>query len=324
MKELNYLLIGGAGFLGSHLAARMLYDKHFIVLDNLSSGSLDNLHRIVNPEDHKFIYGDAADLQVLCNVCIKNSVDIIINAATAGLPQSLENPEFVFLQEITIAKNICQALRLGYAGRLVHISTSEVYGNADEYPININIQPKPQTTYAAGKASADILIETYRRLYGINAMIIRPFNMFGERQAPEMYSALMPKVLKSIFSGDDIIIHGDGYQTRDYMYVKDTVTIILKLIQMQKHEPSYLICSEQEIHIIDFVHMIIEEAQTLGISISSNIRFNGKRQGDLTRLLGENNWRFGDYKQTPINIAIKNTIKWYQNYYTKEERGYGT
>ena len=307
---LRYLLIGGAGFLGSHLADKLSQSNEIFILDNLLSGALENL-KGVKDLNNRFFYGDATKFNKVAQVCVENNIDIIINVATAGLPRSLVYPEWVFEQEVKIATVLCQIMRNKFAKRLIHFSTSEVYGNAEEYPINSETGFKPQTTYAAGKVAADTLIGTYKRHYGIDATIIRPFNLYGYRQTPKEFQAIIPKAIQSILHEEPVEIYGDGLQTRDFTYVSDCVNVICRIMGLSKPEDVYIICSEREIPIRDLITFMRDRCEDL---FEKKLHFNflPKRRGDVKRLLGTNNWCFSDFKTTSLDEGLRNTIKWYK------------
>jgi UDP-glucose 4-epimerase len=180
------------------------------------------------------------------------TVDIIFDLAVIPLPTSLEQPQFCFDTNVRITSVLCELLRKGYFETLVHFSSSEAYGSARVVPMGESHPLEPLTPYAASKAASDHLVRTYAATFGVDALVVRPFNNYGPRQNDRQYAGIIPTLLKSAFEERAFTLFGDGLQTRDYIYVTDTVQAALELYKCHQASGQVVnIASGQEISIID-------------------------------------------------------------------------
>ena len=231
---MKVLVTGGAVFIGSNLVKKLAQDNKVdkvLVLDLITyAGNLRNLDGI-DPNKLKLIIGDVSNGQLMENVV--EEADFIFHlAAETHVTRSIYDNHQFFHTDVMGTQAICNAA-LKYSTRrstdipFIHISTSEVYGTAefnlmDEYhPLN------PCSPYAAAKAGADRLVYSYGRTYGLNSLIIRPFNQFGPHQHPEK---LIPRFITNCMSQDPMIIHGNGDASRDWTHVEDTTNWLKDLI----------------------------------------------------------------------------------------------
>ncbi len=226
------MVIGGAGFIGSHLVDTLIDEKPegIYVVDNLFLGNKENLagafRRYPKLKFHKL---DATDGKSMRRLIRKEKIGIIFNLATKPIGYSFVDPTDACLVNVQIISHLLESLRYGEIQHLIHFSTSEVYGSAlhthmrEDHPLN------PHTTYAAGKAAADLLIRSYQQSFGTRVLIIRPFNNYGPRQNEGLYAAVIPITMKKLLAGEPPVIADNGLQTRDFIFVKDTVRITLAL-----------------------------------------------------------------------------------------------
>lgn len=212
------MVLGGAGFIGSHLVDTLLAEGDLVcVVDNLFLGKTSNL-----PSSIMFAEIDASNPIVLGGVIRDVQPDTIYNLAVMPLPHSLEHPRENVLRNIEIVQNVCEELRRGMVKRLVHFSSSEVYGSAEYEPMCENHPWKASTPYAASKAAGDLICLSYVKTFDCDISIIRPFNNYGPRQNSGAYAGIIPLTIRRILDHEDLVIYGDGNQTRDYIFVKDT------------------------------------------------------------------------------------------------------
>ena len=257
----TFLLIGGAGFIGSHLADFLLKNKanRVIILDNFFLGSKDNLSFASRkyPNKLSIIEGDACNYGLISKIIEKYTPEIVVNLATKALLHSFVDPADAYKVNTDIILNLLEPLRENKYKKLVHISTSEVFGTAEYVPMDENHPRKPETTYAAGKAAADLAVESYINMFNVNAVILRPFNNYGPRQNPNSLAAVIPKTVKSIMLGGAPIIEGDGLQTRDFIYVEDTVRVISQFFSFDRSPlTEYNIGSGEETTIKEIIEVI--------------------------------------------------------------------
>jgi UDP-glucose 4-epimerase len=216
----NIIISGGAGFIGSYLIEECirLKAKTIIVLDNLSVGKLENIQHIKNKVIFKKI--DCEDLNKIKNIIKKYEIDVVFNLATIALPFSFKYPRKTLETNTIITLNFLELLRNKKYKTLCHFSSSEIYGSAKIVPMNEEHPKNPTTTYAAGKLAADLAIQTYVKMFGIDAFILRPFNNYGPRQLITRDEiGVIPKTVKRILKNLKPIIYGSGKQIRDFIFV---------------------------------------------------------------------------------------------------------
>ena len=230
IKDSTILVVGGAGFIGSHLVDRLITEdaSKVIIMDNLFIGMKENLVNALNKG--AILHVDNAENQeALLHIIEKFEVDIVFNCATKPLNYSFINPADAYMTNVLVVKNLLELQRKRAFQTLCHFSSSEAYGSSEYQPMDEQHPLIPLTTYAAGKASADLLLQSYVNMFDLDAFIVRPFNNYGPRQNFEGEMAgVIPVTINKIMEGSPPEIHGDGSQTRDYIYVKDTIISFLR------------------------------------------------------------------------------------------------
>ena len=229
LKGKNVLVVGGAGFIGSHLSESLIEYKikKIIILDDLSVGKKENLKKINN----KIIFkkGNAENYKILDQLTKKYKIDYIFNLATLALPFSFKFPKKTFETNIKVILNLLELLRKKKFLSLCHFSTSEIYGTSIYTPMDEKHPTVPTTSYAAGKLAADKALISYCKMFNLDAFIVRPFNNYGPRQLITREEiGVIPKTIRRIYNLKNPIIYGNGKQKRDFIFVKDTVSYILK------------------------------------------------------------------------------------------------
>ena len=236
MSELTgarVMVTGGAGFIGSHLVDAVLAEgaESVAVVDTFFLGREENLEGArARHGDALTVYReDAGDLGAMTAVCQAERPDLAFNLATKALLYSFFNPVGAFQVNVSIASALGELMRQRAFPKLVHLSSSEVYGTAQQISMAEDHPLLAETSYAAGKAAADLLLMSYVNMYGLDIVTVRPFNNYGPRQNDGAFAAIVPLTIKRLLGGDAPIIEGDGLQTRDFIYVQDTVAAILAL-----------------------------------------------------------------------------------------------
>lgn len=230
----SVLVTGGAGFIGSHLVDRLLVEEpsRITVVDNFFLGHESNLAAAQAVRaDLEVVRLDAADLAAMQDVVSSRAVDVVFDLAVIPLPTSLAYPAWTISTNVGIVTAFCEIARRGLVDRLVHVSSSEAYGSARYVPMDEDHPHDSITPYAASKSAGDRIIESYVRTFGIDARTVRPFNNFGPRQNPGSYAGIIPIVVRRVLEGETIEIHGDGEQTRDFIFAPNTADMIVKVAE---------------------------------------------------------------------------------------------
>jgi UDP-glucose 4-epimerase len=221
----RYLVTGGAGFIGSHLVGRMLNDGDRVrILDDFSSGSLDNLPFAARfPHALEIVRGDIRDLEAV--EAAAAGVEVIFHqAALRSVPRSVEDPLGTNAQNVTGTLHVLEAARRAGVRRVVYASSSSVYGESPELPKCEDQMPLPISPYAVSKAVGEQYARVWSRLYGVETVGLRYFNVFGPRQDPKSeYAAVIPRFVLWGLQGAPLEVHGTGEQSRDFTFIDNVV-----------------------------------------------------------------------------------------------------
>lgn len=307
----SILVTGGAGFIGSHLVDRLIADgaAHVAVIDNMFLGSEDNLAD-AQATGKLTLYKDDAEFSTSLDFIFqRHSIDIVFNCATKALNYSFMNPANAFSTNVTVVLNLLELLRGGAYKTLCHFSTSEVYGSAVYEPMDEKHPRNPTTTYAAGKAAADLAVESFVHMFGLDAFIVRPFNNYGPRQNHKgLLAGVIPLTAWRIFNGIAPEIHGDGLQTRDFIHVQDTVDAVVKLFRVLPAGEAVNISTDNQISIGDLVTRIAQ-----GLDFQGEIVRKPARAADVLSHNASNQKvrSFIDYSLTDFDTGLQTTLDWY-------------
>jgi nucleoside-diphosphate-sugar epimerase len=222
----SYLVTGGAGFIGSHLAEELLRRGHRVrVVDSLITGKRTNLACIPAAE---FLQGDLADAQVAERATA--GMDYVLHqAAIPSVPRSVDDPVTSNRANVTATLNVLVAARQAGVKRLVYAGSSSAYGDTPTLPKREDMQTKPLSPYALQKLVGEQYCQMFTQLYGFPTVTTRYFNVFGPRQDPgSPYSGVISLFATALLGGRRPIIHGDGEQTRDFTYISNVVDGVLR------------------------------------------------------------------------------------------------
>ncbi len=219
---MNMLVTGGAGFIGSHLVEALVREGHRVrVLDNLSSGRCENLHKV--RDDIELITGDVRDPDICRRACA-GIERVWHQAAIVSVPLSVEDPLTCHEVNLTGTLHLLQAARDAGVRRLVMASSCAVYGNEPTLPSVESLRPLPLSPYAATKLAAEHYLRQFTMLYGLETVALRYFNIFGPRQDPTgQYAGVVCAFIAAMLEGRALNVYGDGEQCREFTYVDDCV-----------------------------------------------------------------------------------------------------
>ena len=222
MTDHLYVVTGGAGFIGSHIVERLLSQGHRVhVLDNFSTGKDENLSSLKGRIE--VIRGDVSDIAAVARA-MNGAYVAFHQAALGSVPRSVEDPVSTHRSNVDGTMNVLLAARDAGVKRVVYASSSSVYGETTELPKREEMAPEPLSPYALSKLVGEYYCSVFHRVYGIEAVSLRYFNIFGPRQDPNsQYSAVIPRFLTALLEGKRPVVYGDGQQTRDFTYVENVV-----------------------------------------------------------------------------------------------------
>lgn len=312
LRGKTILVTGGAGFIGSHLVDKLLVEgaAHVVVIDNLFVGSEDNLEEALATGKVTFYRDDAEFNTSLEYIFSNHSIDIVFNCATKALNYSFLNPANAFDTNVRVTLNLLELQRRGLFKTMCHFSTSEVYGSAVYEPMDEAHPRNPTTTYAAGKAAADLAVESYVRMFELDAFIVRPFNNYGPRQNYKgMLAGVIPITAMRLLKGGTPEIHGEGTQSRDFIYVQDTVDAVVKLYSVQPSGETVNISTDNQISITELIERICK-----AFDYSGEILRKPARHSDVLchNASNEKVKALIQYSLTPFDKGLADTLAWYK------------
>lgn len=220
------LVTGGAGFIGSHLVRGLLdAGRKVIVLDNFSSGRVENLQGLVENQNGNFklVDGDIRNEELCLGLAEKCST-VYHLAAIPSVQYSVDYPLEVNSVNVEGTLSVFQSARRAAAGTVVYASSCAVYGDSENLPLTENEPPRPMSAYAVSKLADEMYSDVFAKVYGFSSTGLRFFNVFGPRQDPTSdYAAVIPRFVTRMLGGKPPIIYGDGDQSRDFIYVQNIV-----------------------------------------------------------------------------------------------------
>ena len=299
------LISGGNGFLGSHLAERAIKEGMKVtVLDDFSTSNRVNV-----PAEVAIIRGRVED------TIVESNFEYIVHLAARPSPEDyIINPVETLLSNSVGTMKLLELAKLGNS-RFVYTSSSEVYGNAETIPT-------PETYYGyvsswgirscydEGKRYSEALIMAYHRKFGLDTRIQRPFNVYGPRiRADGLYGRVIPRFIQQALNRDEITIHGDGKQTRSFLYVDDWVDATWRMITMDDLDGDiFNIGSPDEITILELANLIVKKTQSSSKIVHGERREDDpvRRSADITKAMSVLGWK----PVTSFDMGLHKTIEW--------------
>lgn len=314
LKGKRVLVIGGAGFIGSHLTDRLLAEDTdtVTVLDNFFLGKEENLIEAKKSEKFRLYRDDARQYGVVRSVIQKEQIQVVFNLATIALNYSFFNPVDAYMVNVQIVENLLKLLQDRQYETLIQTSSSEAYGSAKYTPMDEYHPMDPTTPYAAGKAAADLMALSFYKVLDLDIMLLRPFNNYGPRQNFEgPLAGIIPNCVTRILKGRQPYIEGSGEQQRDFIYVEDTVQAFLALYSHEECRGEvFNVGSGSHITMNGLVETICREMKYTG-----GIERRPERTSDVKDLLADSSKAEKLLGFRPVHSfeeGIRKTIDWYR------------
>ncbi|HVP17113.1 MAG TPA: SDR family oxidoreductase [candidate division Zixibacteria bacterium] len=318
MSKLSRVLVaGGAGFIGSHIADRLLdQDIAVTVLDNLYTGRMENIEHRKGNRKFRFVRGNVKNFNLVKRL-VKN-VDAVFNeAAVVSVPRSLENPLLANEVNVGGTLNLLKASLDSGVKRFVQASSASVYGNTETLPVDETLAPNPVSPYAVAELAAENYAKVFWRAYGLETVCLRYFNVYGPRQIFSVYSGATTIFLNTLLQDQHPIIFGDGNQTRDFVYVEDVVEANMLALNTEKAVGETCNIATGTPHTIN--ELIQKIREKLGKQLKPI--YKNPRQGDIRDSYAsiEKAKRMLGYKpKFSLEKGITKLVKYYQKENTKQ------
>lgn len=314
---MKILVTGGAGFIGSNLVEKLLEDKRVTyvrILDNLATGSLENIKEFTGHPGFEFVEGDIRNYETCLNAC--ENIDLVSHQAALGsVPRSIKDPLTTNDVNITGTLNIFTAAKEKKIKRVVFAASSSTYGDHPGLPKTEDRIGKPLSPYAVTKYVNELYAKVYADLYGLETIGLRYFNIFGPKQDPASpYAAVIPLFAKALLENKSPVINGDGTFSRDFTYVANAVQANLHALFTDKKEAInqvYNIACGKQITILKLFELLAGFA-------SSDVQpiFGPGRKGDVMHSLADISKAgnlLGYHPEVSVEEGLKKTFNWYQS-----------
>ena len=314
MVIMNIVITGGSGFVGSYLCEKLINDGHkIIVIDNLLTGSTENINNLLDNENFSFIEHDVQD-----HIEIEDKVDYVLHFASAASPKAYTEHPVNTLKAGSVGTINTLGLAKKHNAEYLLASTSEVYGDPlispqnEEYWGNVNPNGE-RSMYDEAKRFAEAAVATYSRSYGLKTKIVRIFNTYGPRMQLNDGRVVTNFIVQAL-RNENITIYGDGTQTRSFSYVEDTVAGIISLMNSTEYDV-FNIGNPNEMTVAKLAEKIIELTDS-----TSEIKYlelpnddPKQRKPDITKAKTKLNWE----PKVNIDEGLSKTIKWVEEQLSK-------
>ena len=278
---MNILVTGGAGFIGSHLVRHLLAKgENVTALDNLSTGLAENL-----PPEAKLVEMDILD-EDLPKVVAAGAFDAIVHlAAQTMVDTSIKNPLLDTRENLLGTVQVLEAARAANVKRVIFASTAAAYGDVkeDDLPVREAQPTEPMSFYGLSKLSVEKYLEMYRKIYGMEYVVLRFANVYGERQGDGGEGGVISIFAKAVAEGRDITIYGDGEQTRDFVYAGDIAEGIWAALRTEEVNAAYNLSTQTETSLRELVSLL---AEIRGREIVP--KYGAEREGDIYKSMLSN------------------------------------
>jgi len=310
---MKYLVTGGAGFIGSHIAQTLLEQgKTVRILDNFSTGKHENIEALTRRFDEnqfELLEGDIRDASRVGEAV--RGIEIIFHeAAFVSVPQSMDDPQSCFDVNLTGTSQLFDAARRAGVRRAVVASSAAVYGESEALPLAEETPLQPKSPYAVSKRVNEMYAELFTKSFKFEVVALRYFNVYGPRQRPDsMYAAAVPIFVRHLLDGKPVTIFGDGRQTRDLINVRDIVRANLVASEHPNAAGKiFNICTGIETRLLDLLEVLYDLFPD-----APQAEFAAPRAGDIYRSVGSPQKAkavIGFEAQVSLAEGLKETVDW--------------
>lgn len=300
------VVTGGAGFIGSNLAAELLNKFEVTVIDDLSTGRLENLEAILDRAE--FLMGSVTDLDLLLEA-FSGAEAIFHQGAVPSVQRSVDNPLATNHANLDGTLNVLVAARDCGARKVIYASSSSVYGDTPTLPKREDMKPNPRSPYAVSKLAGEYYAQVFSELYGLETVSLRYFNVFGPRQDPgSEYAAVIPRFISRILEGEPPVIFGDGEQTRDFTFVRDVVAANILAMESDAQGVFNVACGQRT-----SLNELADRIMAIcGISLQPI--YDAPRPGDIRDSLADISAareRLGYRPEFDLQRGLEETVRWF-------------
>ena len=305
------LVTGGAGFIGSNLADELIRQGAKVkIIDDFSTGFRENLEEING--DFEFIEGSLNDAGKL-QKAVENTEIIFHQAALPSVPRSVENPSATHEACVNATFNLLNAAKENNVKRVVYAASSSAYGDQPTLPKVETMIPKPLSPYAGAKLMGEYYCQVFSRVYGLDAVCLRYFNVFGPRQNPSsMYSGVISRFIDALMKGETPVIYGDGEQSRDFTYIANVVDANIKAAQTVQGISEVINAANGE---RISLNQLLEVLKKITDKTEVTADYQPERKGDVKHSQADNTraveW-LGYEKLVGLEEGLQKTIDWWK------------
>jgi nucleoside-diphosphate-sugar epimerase len=306
------LITGGAGFIGSHIAAAFAAAGARVrIIDDLSTGYRENVSEIAGDVD--FVEGSVADEAALRRAL--EDVELVFHeAAIPSVPRSVENPRQTHIASVEATFSLLLAAKEKKVRRIVYAASSSAYGDQPTLPKVESMLPEPLSPYAVAKLVGEHYCQVFTRVYGLETVSLRYFNVFGPRQDPSsQYSGVISRFIAALLGGEQPVIYGDGEQSRDFTYIDNVVDANLKAAESSRAVGQVInIANGERITLNE----LLGELKSLTDRPDVVADFREPRAGDVKHSLADISRArdlLGFEPQVDLRTGLQHTIDWWKN-----------
>jgi UDP-glucose 4-epimerase len=305
MRGKRVIVTGGLGFIGSNLVEKLIENNEVIIIDNQSTGTIDNIRDVAN-DDLTVIIGSINDLNL---AEIFMGCDYVFHqAALPSVPRSIEDPLGTNDTNVSGTVRVLTSAKDTGIKKVVYASSSSIYGDTPTLPKREDMPVNPLSPYAVAKLAGELYCKVFCEIYGLSTISLRYFNVFGPRQDTRSpYAAVIPKFIKAIMSGCPPVVYGDGEQSRDFTFVRHVVDANISACESNKTGVFNIACGRQ-VTINHLVEMIDELLNKDIIPVYAD-----PRPGEIRHSLANIHkaGSFGYAPKTDFKEELKETIRWF-------------